>query len=328
MVCKTCRKEVNDDICWSCGESKEKYYYKATHHVCLDCLVNKSHIEYTKVNKDDWIECNICGYRASELSNHLKTMHGISAKDYGITKCQASKDKMKGENNPAYQHGGILSPFSKKFKNYTDEDTRKAALKKQGVTRKKNGTNPFTQEYHDKHNTSLSEYQTRDLNFFIKKYGDEEGKKRHASKTEKWIKSLDSKDEEEKKRINRMKVGRCGAISKGEKEILKCLKNLGIDADSQFQLKKNNKGYYLYDITVGFKIIEYHGDYWHCNPNKWDEDKFNTRLHMTAKEKWDLDEIKNLHARSHGYEVFVIWESDYKADKQGTIDKCIKFLTQ
>ena len=27
------------------------------------------------------------------------------------------------------------------------------------------------------------------------------------------------------------------------------------------------------------------------------------------------------------YEVLVIWESDYKNDKQGTIDKCINFLT-
>ena len=31
-------------------------------------------------------------------------------------------------------------------------------------------------------------------------------------------------------------------------------------------------------------------------------------------------------AEYHGYEVLVIWDSEYKSDKEGTIQKCLDFL--
>ena len=33
-------------------------------------------------------------------------------------------------------------------------------------------------------------------------------------------------------------------------------------------------------------------------------------------------------AESYGYKVLTIWESEYKKDKKGTIQKCIDFLTK
>jgi hypothetical protein len=294
----------------------------------LECLVEKSHIEHTEDNKDSWIECNICGYRANELANHLKRAHAIKAKDYGLTKCKNFRDKMKGENNPAYQHGGKLSPFSKNFINFESEDKISELKVKARATRESNcNYSPFDRAYYNS-DEEYTKAQTRDLAWFIEKFGEIEGIVKHKEKTEKWITALDAKSEDEKKRINRLKVGNGYAISEAERELIEiCIKN-NINVISQLQLKKDNKGYYLYDISYNSKIIEYNGDFWHCNPTIWDSEKYNPRLHMNAKEKWKLDKIKNEFAESQGYDVLVIWESDYKNDTQGTIDRCIKFLTQ
>jgi hypothetical protein len=32
------------------------------------------------------------------------------------------------------------------------------------------------------------------------------------------------------------------------------------------------------------KAIEYNGDYWHCNPNKYEADYFHKKSKLTAKE--------------------------------------------
>lgn len=310
MVCKTCRKEVSDDICWSCGETKENYFYKATHHICLDCLVKESHIKYTEANADDWIECNICGYRASELSSHLKTMHGINAKDYGVSKCKSLKDRMKGENNPAFEHGGRLSPFSKNFKNYKSEDERKATHKKARATIKENGTNPFDRNYYAT-DEDYTKAQTRDLSWFISKYGEEEGKKRHIAKTEKWMKNF--------VRCNYSKISQevfdgIAEIYEGDFYYATYDRPEMIKYENKEYILKLSKSYCRPDFIClnAKKVIEFDGEYWHsesvANPTR-----------ESHRDSWIIEQ---------GFDVMHIKEVDYKADKQGTIDKCIKFLTQ
>jgi G:T-mismatch repair DNA endonuclease (very short patch repair protein) len=48
---------------------------------------------------------------------------------------------------------------------------------------------------------------------------------------------------------------------------------------------------------------------------------------ILANEKWELDKQKIKLAESWGYEVLVIWESEYKQSPELIIDKCIKYLT-
>lgn len=274
----------------------------------------------------DYLSCKICGTHAKDLSSHYRRYHPDNELQRPL-KCQKLIDNSSGENNPAYGHGGKLSPFSKKFVHYKDEETRKSILKKQGEMRKRNGSNPFTREYYGSVE-EFSKAQTRDLAWFIKKFGEIEGPIRHANKIEKWQNTLNLKPEDEKRRINRMKVSRNGAISKAEKEIIQILKENEIYVNDQFQLNRGNKKYYIYDIERGNKIIEYNGDFWHCNPILWESTKYNTRLHMTAGEKWILDLEKIQFAKDRGYEVLVIWESDYKQNKENIIQKCLNFLTQ
>lgn len=99
--------------------------------------------------------------------------------------------------------------------------------------------------------------------------------------------------------------------------------------------KKLNKEYNLrsdkklncYDFTIldNKKIIEFNGDYWHANPNKYNPEDIVYET-VSAKDIWDRDETKNNIARDKRFEVLIVWESDYKKDRDICIEKCLKFL--
>lgn len=87
-----------------------------------------------------------------------------------------------------------------------------------------------------------------------------------------------------------------------------------------------NKKIYSYDFAYKNKIIEFNGDYWHCNPNLYKPDFFNISKQMTAEEIWNYDLEKMLSTKEAGYDYLVIWESEYKENKEKVIEKCIEFL--
>lgn len=83
---------------------------------------------------------------------------------------------------------------------------------------------------------------------------------------------------------------------------------------------------YSYDFTYNHKIIEFNGDYWHANPEKYDKSFFNSSKRMSAEEIWLYDKIKTEFAESKGYHVMTVWESEWKKDPENTLEKCMKFL--
>jgi hypothetical protein len=177
----------------------------------------------------------------------------------------------------------------------------------------------------------ISELQiTFSLEKCIDKYGFEEGTERWKERQKKWQNTLNSKPIEEREKINKKKKPIIGPISKAEKELFEHLKNLGIAVDKQFSLSRNDGRWYHYDIVYNNKIIEFNGDYWHANPKKYNEsDIFSRNMKVcTASDIWRKDREKIECAIRNNFEVMIVWESDYKKDKQGTIDKCLNFLTQ
>ena len=81
-------------------------------------------------------------------------------------------------------------------------------------------------------------------------------------------------------------------------------------------------------MQVKNKIIEYNGDFWHSNPKKYSAEYINPRTKTKAIDKWEADEQKINHAIENGFGVFVVWESDFKENKEKVIKECIQFLTQ
>lgn len=96
-----------------------------------------------------------------------------------------------------------------------------------------------------------------------------------------------------------------------------------------FPLSYNqNKNFYVYDIVLNNKIIEYNGDIWHANPKKFDENYINPISKLSAIEIWNKEQHKEKVANLHGYKVLRVWETDYKTNPNKVIEECINFLKQ
>lgn len=89
--------------------------------------------------------------------------------------------------------------------------------------------------------------------------------------------------------------------------------------------EKLHKGY-LFDFCLNNKLIEFNGDYWHANPLFYGPMSFIKGKNKKAKDIWEYDNIKINTAKYQGYDVLVIWENEYKTNKEETINKCIDFL--
>ena len=82
------------------------------------------------------------------------------------------------------------------------------------------------------------------------------------------------------------------------------------------------------------KIIEFNGDYWHCNPNIFPSDYFNSVKQKTANEIWDYDKRKKECAEEYNNKVLVrhktseCTENTRKDSNWGSIYLVLLLLTQ
>lgn len=94
------------------------------------------------------------------------------------------------------------------------------------------------------------------------------------------------------------------------------------ELNKEFNIK-NGELFYYYDFVISNKkiAIEFNGDYWHCNPKVYEPDFIHEHIGKTAEEIWEYDYLKLEALKERGFEVYVIWESDYVKDKCGVISK-------
>lgn len=114
--------------------------------------------------------------------------------------------------------------------------------------------------------------------------------------------------------------------SKLEKALFKDVKGIALDVE-QLKTIKDSSGRWMFpDILVeGRVIIEFYGDYWHANPRKYKE-KDIVHHNITAKEIWDRDKERINRLNNMGYCVEVVWEDEYKNDKEAVLDKLDSLL--
>lgn len=100
--------------------------------------------------------------------------------------------------------------------------------------------------------------------------------------------------------------------------------------NKEYKINKSLSGYWLYDFTdvKKRKIIEFQGDRYHANPNIYEE---HDTPHPFQKNKksidiWNDDKMKRIDAENHNFSVFYVWELDFKRDKNGILESCLKFL--
>jgi hypothetical protein len=70
-------------------------------------------------------------------------------------------------------------------------------------------------------------------------------------------------------------------------------------------------------------VYEYHGDYWHGNPKKFNKDDMNQSSKKTFGELYDQTLKRENEIRALGYNLVVMWESDWLR-----INRCVRKLQQ
>tara|TARA_Y100001938_G_scaffold126479_1_gene178470 strand:- start:5017 stop:5892 length:876 start_codon:yes stop_codon:yes gene_type:complete len=108
--------------------------------------------------------------------------------------------------------------------------------------------------------------------------------------------------------------------SKAEDEIIKKLKEKGINCIDSFNIEGKIFDVYVPKYNL---LIEYNGDYWHCNPKKYNNDYFNKKKNKIAEDIWEYDKKKIDLAKKNDYNCITIWESDYKKNPK-MIENIIK----
>lgn len=89
-------------------------------------------------------------------------------------------------------------------------------------------------------------------------------------------------------------------------------------------------GCFMYDYVIPkHKIcIEFNGDYYHANPLKYSPDQYISISKKFAKDIWKFDETKNNFLRQLGFDVIVVWESDYKRDKNEKVKELVDYVNK
>jgi G:T-mismatch repair DNA endonuclease (very short patch repair protein) len=123
-----------------------------------------------------------------------------------------------------------------------------------------------------------------------------------------FLREIFSKTMKETRRLGKIKSV---IRSKKEKDIIKEIKNLGYKVKHSHKIDTKICDIFIPKLNL---IIEYNGDYWHCNPNKYKSDYYHQVKKKTAKELWEYDSNKIDLIKSKGYYLEVVWESDLKKD--------------
>ena len=309
--------------------NKRNKELKLRNRLCEEYWINKG---YSKEEATKEIS-----KQQKKSSKCVKTYHGKSKKmliDKGY-----SEEEIKRI---------CLTPTNTKFwmnKGYSENEAKDTISKNQIESAKKVDFEkrllPSNIEYwiekgfnYEQSKKLVSEKQTTfSLDICIQKYGEKEGKKKFTERQNKWLNSLITN--------GNLVIG----YSKISQDLFyELLENYEIEErneiyfathNKEFKLNKceNEGGIWLYDFTdtKNKRIIEFHGDMYHGNPNKYKAGDYPHpfRKNITAQEMWSKDKRKLDVANKEGYEVLVIWDSEYRwGNKQEIINKCISFINK
>lgn len=176
----------------------------------------------------------------------------------------------------------------------------------------------------------IRQHQLRNLEFFVKKYGEEEGSIRHSSFIERAHRGGIASRESLKVLIPLYKFAR-RTLNIVRDDIFIGLtgareKRLVLDRDSN----STKYSYFAYDFTIESMkvIVEFHGERWHPNPNKLSKDEWDKWIQVYTKESADIiynrDRLKRTLAESKGYTYIEVWSSENKQDAIKRIQQTLR----
>ena len=288
-------------------------------------IVNWKYLEYIYKNPDcatfsQMLCCytNAMFYTGKKSSNsNIEYLTLIYGKKKAKEMIKRHSDNIRGKKNPGYNHGGLYSPFSKKF---IKGDISKETFEKVRKTIKENPQNrPTRIEYYlEKTNGDIDKatqlYKKRQTTFSkdlcIERYGEKIGIEIWKKRQEKWMMSF--------KKSNFSNIS--------QELFWSIVDHIGVEG-VQFAQLKDGKSYFggenkekiihtqksfiKADFVLGNKIIEFDGDYWHGK----DKNK-----------KRDME--RDAAIIEAGYKIIHIKEYLYKENKEREIKRCLEFLDE
>jgi len=335
-------KKDNEGKCYFCGnDAKFLNIKKGYHRICdsVDCLGKT---------------------RATSTSEFLMYKYGINKEDAILLNKKKSKERgkiiKKSLNDRFKENPNFFKEKSHQTleywlkRGYSEEDSKEKVREVLGNLHKKTWEkrrkNP---DLYDDINTTQIKYwlkkgyseedsikkikqrqRTFTLKYCIDKYGEEQGIKIFNDRQRKWSEKIE-------------KMYQDGKFSKFPKEPyskpeIELFDSISIKMnikdkvhygnDQFFRYFSDLKQTFSYDFVFNKKLIEFNGDYWHCNPLYYNSNYFHQYLQMFAYQIWDKDKIRIDAIKGVGFDVLEIWESEYKQNKEKIIHKCIEFLNR
>lgn len=180
------------------------------------------------------------------------------------------------------------------------------------------------------------------LEYFIEKYGEEEGRAKYVSVNKMKVLSYENfvrkygKDEGER-RWNAFVEDSKRQYSKISQELFEKIDRKDpYSLDNSIYASKSGNEFSLtieidgqkrlchVDFILGKKVIEFYGEFYHADPRRYlDTDVIFGR---TAKEVRDRNAAREAALKAAGYSVKVVWEMDYMAGKKKVVSECLEFL--
>ena len=302
-----------------------EYYIKHYPDLSNDKQIEMWH-KYSKENCYQSEEYYIKRGASKEEAKELKRKKLEIVTPKIVAKISGQNNGMSSTNRTEQQRKES-SPFSKEF--YIARGLSEEDRKKFNENVAKNRSYNTRLEYYM--NKDMSEEEARKALYdrqatfsyekCIQKYGELEGNKIFSKRQQKWLQSL----------YNNFQSNGDGRSKQSifAKDIIKeCCKKLkiSIPKKEKYIYWKQTHQAFAYDFMYKNKIIEFQGDYWHCNPNLYDKDFYNKVKQKTAQEIWNYDNVKKECAEYYGYDILYIWEYDYYQNREEVINKCIEFL--
>lgn len=98
--------------------------------------------------------------------------------------------------------------------------------------------------------------------------------------------------------------------------------------NEKFLYNKEYNKCFKYDLTntKTKRIIEFNGDFWHMNPLFYKDTDIHKCGGFSAKEKWDMDNLKIETTKKHDYDIMVVWENEYLTNHDEIIKICKNFI--
>lgn len=181
---------------------------------------------------------------------------------------------------------------------------------------------------------------TTSKEYYIEKYGNVDGIKRwreyckdraKASNIEFIMERYDLTSTGAESLLSERRSGQY--VSNGERVFLEYIHTFLTDISYDYNNKQyciwnqhtNSPMFYDATSTKRMKIIEYNGDYWHANPEKYEKDFVLKQSGASAEEIWERDRLKICSANDRGFEVFTVWENEFITNPETVKEKLTKW---